>query len=44
VRLANDSDHRRAVSNRILSSNAVLFEDAGVVREFERFFLAVARR
>ena len=44
VRLANDADYRRAVSSRILANNAVLFEDAGVVREFERFFLAVARR
>jgi len=44
VRIANDADYRRAVSSRILASNAVLFEDAAVVREFERFFLAVARR
>jgi predicted O-linked N-acetylglucosamine transferase (SPINDLY family) len=43
VRLANDVDHRRAVSNRILANNAVLFEDAGVVREFERFFVEVTR-
>jgi protein O-GlcNAc transferase len=44
VRLANDGDYRRAVSSRILENNTVLFEDAVVVREFERFLLAVARR
>jgi len=44
VRIANDADYRRAVSTRILANNSVLFEDATVVREFERFFLAVARR
>jgi predicted O-linked N-acetylglucosamine transferase (SPINDLY family) len=44
LRLANDADYRRAMSSRILASNAVLFEDAVTVREFERFFLAVVRR
>jgi len=44
VRLANDADYRRTVSSRILANNAALFEDAAVVREFERFFLAAARR
>jgi len=43
VRLANDVDHRRAVSDRILANNAVLFEDARVAREFERFFVEVTR-
>jgi predicted O-linked N-acetylglucosamine transferase (SPINDLY family) len=40
VRLANDVEYRRATSERILHHNAVLFEDAQVVREFERFFEA----
>ena len=44
VRLANDGDYRRAVNSRIQANSAVLFEDADVVREFERFFLDVARR
>ncbi len=44
VRLANDADYRCAASSRILANNAVLFEDAEVVREFERFFLEVTRR
>ena len=44
LKLANDADHRRAVSERILEANAVLFEDDAVVREFERFFEIVARR
>lgn len=44
VRLANDADYRSAARSRILANNSALFEDAEVVREFERFFLAVARK
>lgn len=45
VRLGTDVAHRDAVRQRILERNACLYEDAGVVREFERFFReAVARR
>jgi predicted O-linked N-acetylglucosamine transferase (SPINDLY family) len=44
VKLANDPEHRRTVSERILRCNAVLFEDQAVVREFERFFEEVASR
>jgi predicted O-linked N-acetylglucosamine transferase (SPINDLY family) len=40
VKLANDADFREAVRTRILAANGVLFEDARVVREFERFFQA----
>jgi predicted O-linked N-acetylglucosamine transferase (SPINDLY family) len=39
VRLANDAGHGAEVSKRILSENGTLFEDATVVREFERFFV-----
>jgi predicted O-linked N-acetylglucosamine transferase (SPINDLY family) len=39
VRLANDASHRDEVSNRILSANHALFEDANVIREFERYFV-----
>ncbi len=38
LRLANDADYRAAVRDRILENNAVLFEDAAVVRGFERCF------
>ena len=44
VRLANDRDYRAAASRRILEKNGALFEDAEVVREFERFFLEVVRK
>ncbi len=40
VRLGTDRDYARSMRERILSRNQVLFEDARVVREFERFFLA----
>jgi predicted O-linked N-acetylglucosamine transferase (SPINDLY family) len=46
VRLANDAGFRATVKARILETNGALFEDARVVREFERFFresLAQAR-
>jgi len=39
VRLANDRDYRNEVSGMIRDRSQVLFEDAAVVREFERFFL-----
>jgi predicted O-linked N-acetylglucosamine transferase (SPINDLY family) len=44
VKLANDPAYRKAVSARILRNNSVLFEDAQVVREFERFFEAAVAR
>lgn len=44
VRLAGDAPYRRGIRREILDRNGVLFEDARVVREFERFFReAVAR-
>jgi predicted O-linked N-acetylglucosamine transferase (SPINDLY family) len=39
VRIANDRDSRNDVSGMIRERSHVLFEDAAVVREFERFFL-----
>jgi predicted O-linked N-acetylglucosamine transferase (SPINDLY family) len=44
VRLANDRDRRAEVVRSILERNAVLFENAAVVSEFERFFREAARR
>ena len=44
VRLANDAGWRQAVSARIRAGSDVLFEDAAVVREFERFFRAALQR
>jgi predicted O-linked N-acetylglucosamine transferase (SPINDLY family) len=38
VRLGVDASNRAALRAEILQRNAVLFEDIGVVREFERFF------
>jgi protein O-GlcNAc transferase len=38
VRLGTDRDYARAMSARIADRNHVLYEDARVVREFERFF------
>jgi predicted O-linked N-acetylglucosamine transferase (SPINDLY family) len=38
VRLGTDAAYRAAFSKEILARGAVLFEDNGVVREFERFF------
>jgi protein O-GlcNAc transferase len=38
VQLASDRERRRALQAQILERNAVLFEDARVVREFEAFF------
>ena len=43
VKLANAADYRQSVRERILGSNAVLYEDPQVVREFERFFAAACR-
>jgi predicted O-linked N-acetylglucosamine transferase (SPINDLY family) len=42
VRLGTGRAEREALSRRILERNAVLFEDANVVREFERCFSALA--
>jgi predicted O-linked N-acetylglucosamine transferase (SPINDLY family) len=39
VRIANDRDYRNEVSGMIRDRSHVLFEDAAVVHEFERFFL-----
>jgi protein O-GlcNAc transferase len=38
VKLANDAQYRSAVSARIAERSPLLYEDAQVVREFERFF------
>jgi len=38
VRLGSDAAFREAMRSEILKCNDVLFEDAAVVREFERFF------
>jgi predicted O-linked N-acetylglucosamine transferase (SPINDLY family) len=43
TRLATDRDFAHSIRQRILASNAVLYEDARVVREFERFFLHAHR-
>lgn len=40
LRLGTDSAYRNARKAEILEQSAVLFEDLGVVREFERFFTA----
>jgi predicted O-linked N-acetylglucosamine transferase (SPINDLY family) len=39
VRLGTDRDYAAAMSARISDRNHVLYEDARVVREFERFFM-----
>jgi protein O-GlcNAc transferase len=38
LRIASDGAYRQDLSRRIRERNAVLYEDPGVVREFERFF------
>jgi predicted O-linked N-acetylglucosamine transferase (SPINDLY family) len=38
LKLANEPEYREAVRGRIQQASHVLFEDAQVVREFERFF------
>jgi len=43
VKLANDAEYRKLVSDRIAERSQVLYEDAQVVREFERFFETVIR-
>jgi predicted O-linked N-acetylglucosamine transferase (SPINDLY family) len=40
INLANNADYRAQVSGRIAERSPVLYEDAQVVREFERFFEA----
>jgi predicted O-linked N-acetylglucosamine transferase (SPINDLY family) len=39
VRLGSDRDYRELIRRRILEANHVLYEDHGVVRELEQFFL-----
>ena len=43
LRLGTDPEYRAGASASILERNDVLFEDANVVREFERFFSTVTR-
>jgi len=43
-RLGTQPDYRAHVRSEILSRNAVLYQDARVVREFERFFREALRR
>jgi predicted O-linked N-acetylglucosamine transferase (SPINDLY family) len=43
IRLGTDPGYRAEVRKDILASSAVLFEDAQVVREFERFFEEAVR-
>jgi predicted O-linked N-acetylglucosamine transferase (SPINDLY family) len=43
VRLGTDPTHARALRERILSSNGVLYEDPRVIAEFERFFTTALR-
>jgi protein O-GlcNAc transferase len=43
VRLGTDRSYNRSMRELILARNSVLFEDARVVREFERFFLAALK-
>jgi protein O-GlcNAc transferase len=43
VRLGTDREHARAIQERILANNHVLFEDRRVVEEFERFFVEASR-
>jgi protein O-GlcNAc transferase len=43
VRLGADAGYRTEVKDEILARNAALFEDAQVVREFERFFEEAVR-
>jgi protein O-GlcNAc transferase len=43
VRLGTDPSFARGVRERILTHNAVLFENPQVVREFERFFVEATR-
>ncbi|MCK7576710.1 MAG: hypothetical protein MZV65_12985 [Chromatiales bacterium] len=44
VRLGTDPKYRDEVKSRILSRSAVLYEDPGVVAEFERFFVEAHSR
>ncbi len=41
LRLGTDSDYRKAISNKILESNGVLFENSEGIRELEQFFRSV---
>ena len=43
VGIASDESYRSALRSRILERSAALFEDLGVVREFERFFEEAVR-
>jgi predicted O-linked N-acetylglucosamine transferase (SPINDLY family) len=43
VRLGTDPDYRRAVQEKILAANGVLFENDGAVREWESFLRAAVQ-
>ncbi len=44
VRIANDPALRADLCTRILAAKAVLFENLGIIRELEKFFLTAVRR
>lgn len=44
VRIGTDADYARSLRERISDRNHVLFEDPGVIEEFERFFLGAFNR
>lgn len=43
LRLANDADYARAVRRELAQRVAVIYEDVGVVRALERFFIEVVQ-
>lgn len=44
VRIGTDPFHRKALRERILAANSILYEDDRVVQEFERFFTEAVER
>jgi protein O-GlcNAc transferase len=44
VRLGTDATERARISQRILQTHAVLYEDRAVITELEQFFLNALRR
>jgi predicted O-linked N-acetylglucosamine transferase (SPINDLY family) len=44
VRLGTDRSFAEEVRRRIVDRNDILFENANVIREFERFFLEASER
>jgi predicted O-linked N-acetylglucosamine transferase (SPINDLY family) len=40
VQLGTDADRRADVKKRLRETSGVLFDDVGIVRELERFFLS----